>query len=97
MLLTNAFSKCSCIHPKASLSIKATIDILEMEFAHFGCPHIVVSDNAATFKSDEFQNWCRERRIIHLTGGPYHLATNGAVERLVQTFKKALKSLNYPH
>ena len=57
LLLTDAFSKYPCIHPTASLSTKATIDILEMEFAHFGYPHTVVSDNAATFKSDEFQNW----------------------------------------
>ena len=33
----------------------------------------------------------KEREIIHLTGAPYYPATNGAVERLVQTFKKALK------
>ena len=31
-----------------------------------------------------------EGGIIHLTGAPYHLATNGAAERLVQTFKQAL-------
>ena len=94
--LTDAFSKYPCIHPTASLSTKATIDILEMEFAHFGYPHTVVSDNAATFKSDKFQNWCRERGIIHLTGAPYHPATNGAVERLVQTFQKALKKSELP-
>ena len=96
MLLTDAFSKYPCIHPTASLSTKATIDILETEFAHFGHPHTVVSDNAATFKSDEFQNWCRERGIIHLTGAPYHPATNGVVERLAQTFKKALKKSELP-
>ena len=96
LLLTDAFSKYPCIHPRASLSTKATIDILEKEFAHFGYPHTVVSDNAATFKSDEFQNWCRERGIIHLTGAPYHPGTNGAVERLVQTFKKALKKSELP-
>ena len=96
LLLTHAFSKYRCIHPAASLSTKATIDILEMEFAHFGYPHSVVSDNAATFKSDEFQNWCKERGIIHLTGAPYHPATNGDVERLVQTFMKALKKSELP-
>ena len=55
LLLTDAFSKYPCIHPTASRSTKAIIDILEMEFAHFGYPHTVVSDNAATFKSGEFQ------------------------------------------
>ena len=31
------------------------------------------------------------RMEFHLTGAPYHPATNGAAERLVQTFKQALK------
>ena len=41
--------------------------------------------------SSEFQAWCQERGITHLTGAPYHPATNRAAERLVQTFKQALK------
>ena len=86
-LLTDAFSKYPCILPTVSLSTKATIEILKMEFADLGYPHTVVSDNAATFKSDEFQNWWKERGIIPLIGVPCHPATDGAVERLVQIFK----------
>ena len=67
------------------------MDLLEEDFAHFGYPHALVTDNASTFMSEEFQAWCRERGITHLTGAPYHPATNGAAERLVQTFKKAMK------
>jgi len=58
---------------------------------HFGFPHTVVTDCAATFKSDEFQEFCKENGIVHLTGAPYHPATNGGAERLVQTFQQALK------
>jgi len=47
------------------------------------------TDCAATFKSEEFQEFCKENGIVHLTGAPYHPATNGAAERLVQTFKQA--------
>ncbi|XP_067940420.1 uncharacterized protein [Watersipora subatra] len=64
--------------------------------AHFGYPYTIVSDNATTFKSEEFQRWCRDRGIVHLTGAPYHPATNGAAERLVQSFKQALKKLELP-
>ena len=78
------------------MTITTTIDILEMEFALFGFPHTVVSDNAVTSKSDEFQNWCREKGIIHLAGAPCHSVTNDAVEILLQTFKKALKKSELP-
>ena len=36
------------------------------------------ADDATTFSSAEFQLWCHQRGIKHLTGAPYHLATNGA-------------------
>ena len=58
--------------------------------------HTLVTDNAPTFTSEEFQHWCKERGITHLTGAPYHPATNGAAERLVQTFKQALRKSSLP-
>ena len=93
LVMTDAYSKYPCIHPTSSTSTRATLDLLEEDFAHFGFPHMIVTDNATTFTSEEFQSWCTERGITHLTGAPYHPATNGAAERLVQTFKKALNTL----
>ena len=40
---------------------------------------------------DEFQAWCHERGITHLTGAPYHPAMNRAAERLVRMFKQSLR------
>ena len=74
-----------------SISSKATIDLLEEDFAHFGYAHTIVLDNATCFTSNEFQTYCKERKIIYLTNAPYHPAANGAAERLVQTFKQALR------
>ena len=91
LVLIDAYSKYPCIHPTQAVTARATIDLLEQDFAHFGYPHTLVTDNAATFMSEEFQSWCKERGISHLTGAPYHPSTNGAAERLVQTFKQALK------
>nr|KAG5688839.1 hypothetical protein BaRGS_004516 [Batillaria attramentaria] len=82
LVITDAYSKYPCIHPTSSTSTRATLDLLEEDFAHFGYPHTLVSDNATTFVSEEFQSWCKERGITHLTGAPYHPATNGAAERL---------------
>ena len=90
--IIDAYSKYPCIHPNTSTSTKSTTELLEQDFAHFVYPHTIVhvSDNATSFSSEEFQAWCRERGITHLTGAPYHPATSGAAERLVQTFKQAL-------
>ena len=96
LVMVDAYSKYPCIHPTSSTSTKATTDLLEQDFAHFGFSHTIVSDNATTFKSGEFQAWCQERGITHLTGAPYHPAAKGAAERLVQTFKQALKKSSSP-
>ena len=95
LVLIDAYSKYPCIHPTTSTSSKSTTELLEQDVAHFGYPHTIVSDNASSFSSEEFQAWCRERGIIHLTGAPYP-ATNGAAERLVQTFKQSLSKSSLP-
>ena len=75
LVITDAYSKYPCIHPTSSTSTRATLDLLEENFTHFGFPHTLVTDNAPTFTSEEFQHWCKERGITHLTGAPYHPAT----------------------
>ena len=96
LVLVDAYSKYPCIHPTTSTSSKSTTAILEQEFAHFEYPHTLVTDNATTFMSQEFQAWCKQRGIVHLTGAPYHPATNGAAERLIQSFKQALRKSSLP-
>ena len=96
LVLVDAYSKYPYIHPTTSTSSKSTTAILEQEFAHFGYPHTLVTDNATTFMSQEFQAWCKQRGIVHLTGAPYHPATNGAAERLIQSFKQALRKSSLP-
>ena len=96
LVLVDAYSKYPCIHPTTSTSSKSTTAILEQEFAHFGYPHTLVTDNATTFMSQEFQAWCKQQGIVHLTGAPYHPATNGAAERLIQSFKQALRKSSLP-
>ena len=95
LVLVDAYSKYPCIHPTLLISRKATIDFLE-DFAHFGYSHTIVSSNATCFTSDKFQTYCKERNIIHLTGAPYYPATNKVAERLIHTFKQALRKSSKP-
>lgn len=61
-------------------------------FAAHGLPQQLVSDNGPQFISDEFAAFMKSNGIKHIRCAPYHPASNGAVERLVQTFKKAMKT-----
>ena len=96
LVMVDAYSKYPCIHMMSSITTKATIRKLEEDFSHFGYPHAIVSDNATCFSSAEFKTWCAERGIEHLHGAPYHPETNGAAERLVQTFKQSVKKSSLP-
>ena len=66
----HAYSKCMypCMHSTVSTSTKSSC-----WGARFWHPHTTNS-----FYSEEFQAWGRERGTTHLTGAPYHPATNGA-------------------
>ena len=96
LLFTDTYSKYPCTNPTQSVSAQASFKLLGQDFAHFGYPHNLVMDNASAFLSEEFQMWCKDRGIVHLTGVPYHPATNGAGERIVRTFKQALKKSSHP-
>ena len=52
----------------------------------------MVTDNGPQFISEEFAIFVKVNGVKHINNSPYHPATNGAVERLVQTFKKIMKA-----
>ncbi|KAM7314188.1 uncharacterized protein ISCGN_003973 [Ixodes scapularis] len=59
-------------------------------FATFGVPKKVCSDNGAAFISEEIATFYRMNNIIAVTSAPYHPATNGQAERMVQELKQAV-------
>ena len=63
--MIDAYSKYPCIHATTSTITKATTNLLEVDFAHFGYSYTIVMDNTTTFLSEEFQIWFRERAITH--------------------------------
>jgi len=58
-MVTDTYTKYPCIHATQSVSAKSTIKLLQEDFVHFGFPHTGVTDCAATFKLDEFQEFCK--------------------------------------
>lgn len=73
-----------------------TIDLLRQLFASYGLPEEVVSDNEPQFISTPFADFMRLNGIRHTRSAPYHPATNGAAERLVQNLERSLKNAD-PH
>ena len=76
----------------SSTTAGQTINVLRELFARFGIPQQLVSDNGPQFVSEEFKQFMSANGIKHIRSSPYHPASNGATERMVQTVKLALKA-----
>ena len=92
LIAVDAHSKWPEGHVMNTITASKTIDVLRQIFAQFGVVKQIISDNGMTFTSAEFQNFVKNNGIIHKTSAPWHPATQGLVERFVQTFKQAMKS-----
>ena len=51
-----------------------------------------ISDNGPQFRSAEFQHFLKTNGVKHVRVAPYHAASNGAAERMVQSFKRSLST-----
>ena len=94
LLVTDAHSKWLEVVVVPSTSSQVTIQKLRTIFATHGLPETLVLDNAAGFTSVEFKQFLDRNGIRHITGAPYHPATNGLAERAVQTFKEAMRKMS---
>ena len=92
MLVVDAHSKWPEIVEMPSTTASKTIEELRKLFSAYGLPEQVVTDNGPQFIADEFTVFLKQNGIKHLKCSPYHPSSNGAVERLVQSFKKSLRA-----
>ena len=91
-LVIDAHSKWPEIFRMSSTTVQETIVVLRRIFASFGLPDQLVSDNGPQFTAREFADFVSANGIRHIRTAPYHPASNGAIERFVQTFKQAMKA-----
>ena len=70
-----------------------TIGVLKQIFSIEGFCEVIVSDNGTQFTSQEFEDFCTEHGIKHITSPSYHPASNGEAERFVSTFKNHMIKL----
>ena len=91
LIAVDAFSKWPKVVEMTSTTAEQTIQVLRNIFANHGLPEQLVSDNGPQFVSSDFAEFCKSNAIKHLWVAPYHPASNGLAERMVQTFKQAMR------
>ena len=89
---TDSHSKWPEIISMSSTTATTTIEVIRILFARNGIPRQLISDNGPQFIADEFRQFLINNGVKHIRSSPYHPATNGAAERLVQTMKKSFKA-----
>lgn len=93
LLLIDTYSKWLEAEIVPSMNSDTIIKTMRRMFASQGLPDVLISDNGRTFTSEEFNLFLKKNGIRHLYTPPYHPASNGQIERAVQTFKNKLKKL----
>ncbi|KAJ4440805.1 hypothetical protein ANN_10651 [Periplaneta americana] len=69
--------------------MKSALSVLKGIIASFGCPQVLVTDNATQFTSREFRNFCFGTGIQHITTVPYYPNPSQA-ERVNRNLRSAL-------
>ncbi|XP_061186771.1 uncharacterized protein K02A2.6-like [Saccostrea echinata] len=94
VIAVDSHSKWLEVVPMSSTTSTAKVNILRDIFSRLGLPSTFVSDNGPQFIADEFKASLRQNGVKHVTSSPYHLRTNGLAERIVRSFKTAMKKYN---
>lgn len=93
LIFIDVYSRWLDVKIMNDLTADTLIEKLEDIFAYFGYPKNLVSDNGPPYTSYAFKKYCEENNIKLIHTPPYHPASNGMVERGVQTVKQILKKL----
>lgn len=76
------------VHVLTTTTAKNIIGICRRNFARYGIPRVVVSDNGPQFTGHEFKRFAKEWSFQHSTCSPYHHLGNGKSESAVKVPKR---------
>ncbi len=93
LVVVDAYTKWLEVSVMTEATSVATVNKLRNMFATHGLPKVSVSDNGPSFVGEAFKLFMKKNGVKHVYSAPYHPASNGQAERMVRTFKEALKNL----
>jgi hypothetical protein len=95
LIFVDCYSRWLEIKLMENLTANCLIMKLDSIFEIFGFCGQCVTDNGPPYNSYEFAEYCEMNDIELLHSPPYHPASNGIVERAVQSVKSVLKKIIY--
>lgn len=92
LLIVDSYSKWVDVIQMSKTHAYAVIEKLRINFAIYGMPKTLVSDNGPPFDSKTFLQFCEANGIKNTLKSPaYHPQSNGQAERFVESVKDKLK------
>ena len=91
LVLIDYFSNFVEVDSLSSLSTSQVVRCLSSQFARYGVPEVLISDNGPQFASEEFRTFARRLDIEHRTSSPAYPQSNGKAENAVRTVKTLWK------
>ena len=91
LVIVDYFSNFIEVEHMNDTTSKSLIRIFKENFARHGLPRTLVSDNAQSFVSQEFETFLKRYDVEHVTSSPRYPQSNGQAEKAVQIIKRLLK------
>ena len=67
------------------------INLMQKQFARWGIPEDIVTDNGTNYDSVESSQFCKRNNIKHTESSPHHCQSNGNSESAVKIVKTLLR------
>lgn len=94
LIIVDSYSKWPEVFMVSNTTSATVMKHLRTVLATHGLCETIVSDNGSSFISEEMTRFFNANKIKHTRAAPYHPATNGLAERMVQTVKNKLRKMD---